>query len=234
MPRHKRCRSVAVSPVVTFFKPRGVPMVQLEQVVLELDEVEAMRLADFEGRYHEEAAKLMGVSRQTFGRIIEKARQKVADALLHGKAVAIRYSSTVVYRGMQEDINKREERRTMKIVVTAESEGLDARVDPRFGRCSVFVIVDPETMAHESIKNEATAINSGAGVSAAQTVVHLGASAVITGSCGPKGYMLLNQAGITVYTGATGTVRSAIEDFKAGKLASASGPNVPGHSGVRG
>lgn len=71
------------------FKPAGVPGRQLEHVVLALDEFEALRLADFEGRYQEEAAKAMGVSRPTFGRIVDSARRKVADVLLHGKALRI-------------------------------------------------------------------------------------------------------------------------------------------------
>lgn len=64
-------------------------MAELERIELGLDELEAMRLADLEGHYQEEAAAVMGVSRPTFGRIIEAARRKVADALLNGKALAI-------------------------------------------------------------------------------------------------------------------------------------------------
>lgn len=64
-------------------------MADLEQVDLGLDELEAMRLADYEGFYHEEAATSMNVSRATFGRIISEARRKVADAIIHGKALTI-------------------------------------------------------------------------------------------------------------------------------------------------
>jgi len=64
-------------------------MTHLEQVSLGLDELEAMRLADYDGLYHEEAATSMNVSRATFGRIINEARRKVADAIIHGKALTI-------------------------------------------------------------------------------------------------------------------------------------------------
>jgi len=76
-------------PPTDFFKPRGIPMSQLSEVVLTIDELEALRLADFESMYQEQAAKQMDVSRQTFGRIISSARHKVAEALVQGKALRI-------------------------------------------------------------------------------------------------------------------------------------------------
>lgn len=71
------------------FKPAGVPACALEQVTLTLDEVEALRLADLNGLYQEQAAAQMKISRPTFSRIIEEARRKVADALIHGKALRL-------------------------------------------------------------------------------------------------------------------------------------------------
>ena len=72
-----------------YFKPRGIPISQLEEVVLSLDEYEAIRLADYEQLYQEEAAARMKISRQTFGRIIEAAHKKIADVLMNGKALKI-------------------------------------------------------------------------------------------------------------------------------------------------
>jgi predicted DNA-binding protein (UPF0251 family) len=66
-----------------------VPLRALEQVGLTVDELEAIRLADLEGLYQEAAAEQMNVSRQTFGRILEAAHRKVADALVNGKALSI-------------------------------------------------------------------------------------------------------------------------------------------------
>ncbi len=89
MSRPKKERCVNCSPRAVYFKPRGVPLVDLEEVCLGLDEIEALRLADHEGRYHEEAAEKMKVSRATFGRIVNAARRKVAGALIQGKALKI-------------------------------------------------------------------------------------------------------------------------------------------------
>ncbi len=89
MPRPPRCRRIAQQPDATYFKPRGIPIHELEEVVLTLDELEALRLADKEGMYQDQAAERMKISRPTFGRIIEAARRKVADALAEGKALRI-------------------------------------------------------------------------------------------------------------------------------------------------
>lgn len=89
MPRPKCERNICGIPDNSYFKPRGVPSVDLDEVQLNLDEFEAIRLADFEGLYQEEAAAQMRVSRQTFGRIIESAHKKIADVLIHGKALKI-------------------------------------------------------------------------------------------------------------------------------------------------
>jgi predicted DNA-binding protein (UPF0251 family) len=80
---------VAATPRCGLFKPAGVPCSSLEEIVLTVDEMEAVRLADLEGMYQEQAAKQMNISRQTFGRVIESARRKVAQALCRGQALRI-------------------------------------------------------------------------------------------------------------------------------------------------
>jgi predicted DNA-binding protein (UPF0251 family) len=97
MPRPKKCRRIQTQPDVSFFKPQGIPLRALHQVELGFDELEALRLADMENLSQEEAAKLMEVSRATFGRIVSQARQKVADALVNGKAIQIE-GGTVTFR----------------------------------------------------------------------------------------------------------------------------------------
>ena len=89
MPRPKCCRNVCGVPDKNYFKPRGIPISQLEEVVLNLDEYEAIRLADYEELYQEDAAARMNISRQTFGRIIGVAHKKIADILINGKALKI-------------------------------------------------------------------------------------------------------------------------------------------------
>jgi len=92
MPRPRKRRSIQVDPNVTYFKPRAVPMNELEQVTLKLEEVEALRLKDLDGLNQEESAKQMNVSIATFQRILYAAHKKVAEALVQGKAIAIEIS----------------------------------------------------------------------------------------------------------------------------------------------
>ncbi len=89
MSRPKKCRCIHCSPCSDYFKPRGIPLVELEEVSLKLDELEALRLADYEGLYHEEAARRMDISRATFGRILDEARHKVARVIVNGNALRI-------------------------------------------------------------------------------------------------------------------------------------------------
>ncbi len=89
MPRPFKRRMIDGSAEYSFFKPQGMPMRELEEVCLTLDEMEAVRLADFEGLYQAEAAEKMNVSRQTFGNIIKSAHKKIADALINSKAMRI-------------------------------------------------------------------------------------------------------------------------------------------------
>jgi uncharacterized protein len=89
MARPKCCRRISGKPGVTIFKPVGEPVAALQEMVLSMDEFEAIRLADLEGLYQEQAAERMNVSRQTFGRIIETARRKVARVLAEGYALRI-------------------------------------------------------------------------------------------------------------------------------------------------
>ena len=89
MARPRNCRRVGCLPESQYFKPRGIPLSTLEEINLTIDEFEAIRLADLEGLYQDKAAEKMNVSRQTFGRIIESAHEKVAEALVEGKALKI-------------------------------------------------------------------------------------------------------------------------------------------------
>ena len=89
MVRPQKNRFVKFDPAISYFKPRGIPMQNLKEVHLTIDEGEAIRLADLLGMSHEKAGRRMGVSRATFGRIVQKARKTVADALINGKAINI-------------------------------------------------------------------------------------------------------------------------------------------------
>lgn len=89
MPRPKKYRKVNCSPSAYYFKPRAISLSELEEIILEADELESLRLADLNAYSHEKSAEQMKISRATFGRIIELARFKLADAILNGKAIKI-------------------------------------------------------------------------------------------------------------------------------------------------
>ncbi|MDZ7626704.1 MAG: DUF134 domain-containing protein [Ignavibacteriaceae bacterium] len=89
MPRPRKHRRICCNPSTNYFKPRGIPVYELEEITLDHDELESLRLADFLAYSHEKAAQEMKISRATFGRIVEIARKKIADGILNGKAIRI-------------------------------------------------------------------------------------------------------------------------------------------------
>ncbi len=107
----------------------------------------------------------------------------------------------------------------MKVCVTAVSQGLDAEIDPRFGRAQFFVFVETETMDVESVKNPNVDATGGAGIRSAQLVADKGAKVVITGHVGPNAMQALEAAGIRIVTGVGGiTVKEAVQRFLDGVL----------------
>jgi predicted Fe-Mo cluster-binding NifX family protein len=122
----------------------------------------------------------------------------------------------------------------MKICVTATASTLDAQIDPRFGRCSYLIIVDSETMQFEAIPNMAAGATGGAGIQAAQTIANKGVKLLITGNVGPNAFGALSAAGIEIMTGASGTVREAVEKFKRGEFKKTIEPTVDSHFGMGG
>ena len=120
----------------------------------------------------------------------------------------------------------------MRIAVSANQLTLDAEVDPRFGRCRYFIIVDTDTMEFETVENSGAMAGGGAGIVTAQVIADKGVEAVLTGNCGPNAFQVLSAAGIKVITGVFGKVRDTVQDYKAGSLQPASQPNVPGHFGI--
>jgi predicted Fe-Mo cluster-binding NifX family protein len=120
----------------------------------------------------------------------------------------------------------------MKVAVSAAGLSLDSEVDPRFGRCQYLLIVDADSMAFEALENPAVTSPGGAGIQAAQAVVHEGVEAVITGSCGPNAYEVLSAARVDVLDGVSGSVREAVEGYRTGRLKAAAGPSGRAHSGM--
>jgi len=122
----------------------------------------------------------------------------------------------------------------MKVCVTAQGNTLDSEVDPRFGRCKFFLIVDTDSMAFEAIANPNLEASGGAGVQSGQLVASKGVGAVLSGNIGPNAFQVLSAAGIDVVTSVSGTVKSAVADFKSGKFKPGSGPSVGSKFGMPG
>ncbi len=121
----------------------------------------------------------------------------------------------------------------MKICVTAGASGLDAPMDPRFGRCPYFVIVDTDSMSENSFANPNVNAASGAGIQAAQQIAREGASALITGNVGPNAMQTLSAANIDVYQyKGAGSVREVVDKFKRGELVKIADASVPAHAGM--
>ena len=89
MPRPRKCRRVNFMPGVNYFKPAGIPLRFLAEVIISIEEAEALRLKDIEGLDQEQCAQRMNISRATLQRILDAARKKTSDALLNGKAIKI-------------------------------------------------------------------------------------------------------------------------------------------------
>jgi predicted DNA-binding protein (UPF0251 family)/predicted Fe-Mo cluster-binding NifX family protein len=189
------------------FRPSGASVGRSEEVVLTFDEAEALRLADLEGLYQQAAAQRMSISRQTFGRIIESARRKTADALLGGKRLRIDGGTVAI-----------EERRNrpVLIAVPTTARGL---VEGHFGLCERFVIytidTDGKILAEERIE---ASIGPGCKSSATARLAALGVSVLIAGRMGEGAVHVFCAHGIRVIRGASGSARSAALAYTRGEL----------------
>jgi predicted DNA-binding protein (UPF0251 family)/predicted Fe-Mo cluster-binding NifX family protein len=234
-------------------------MQELTEVYLGLDGFEALRLADIEGMKQEDAAEKMGVSRQTFGRILSSARKTVTEALFHGMALRLDGGNFEIKDPPEEDYSgslfEEQEQNTQScayegpepppgwgekelnmenidlIAITSDGPDLDGPLDPRFGRAAGFMIINPKTLEYTYLDNGVSqTMSQGAGIQAAENVANSGAKVVLTGYVGPKAFQALSAAGIAVIQNMENlTVRQAVERFNQGDTAPASQPNKRGH-----
>jgi predicted DNA-binding protein (UPF0251 family)/predicted Fe-Mo cluster-binding NifX family protein len=203
------------------FKPAGVPAGGLEHVILGMDEAEAIRLADLEGLYQEAAALRMGISRQTFGRIVESGRRKVADALINRKCLRIEGGEIAM---------RNEGDRMMKIAVP-EREGM---VDAHFGHADHFVVYsigEDRAIAAEETVQSAEGCGCKSGI--ATTLARMGVTHMVAGNMGEGAVHVLNANGIEVARGATGGARAAAEMFASGTFVD-TGAGCAGHGADHG
>ena len=190
--------------------PRGITV-----LTLKVEELEALRLSDIDGAGQAEAARQMGISRHTFGRILASARRKTAEALVKGYALEVS-GGNHAWRQPSEQIIK--ENQHMKIAISAEGPTLNDQVDPKFGRAAGFLIYDTASKQTEWHNNGAAQTSAqGAGLLAAQLVADAGAQVVLSGYVGPKAFEALQTAGIRIVQDMDNrTVAEAIADFEAG------------------
>lgn len=107
----------------------------------------------------------------------------------------------------------------MKIAISAQGKTLKSAIDPRFGRCAYFFIIDVETDEFQVIENDANSYPSGAGIKSAGLVVEQGVRVVLTGRVGPKAAQVLRTADIKIYENVIGNISEALNVFKKGELA---------------
>jgi len=122
----------------------------------------------------------------------------------------------------------------MKICITSMGDTLNSNVDPRFGRCKYFLIIDTDSMDVRSVTNDSMIASGGAGIQAAQIVVKTGVGAVITGNIGPNAFQTLNAAGIKVITGVNGVIKDVVDMFNKDELKKIETPTVGSHYGIGG
>ena len=121
----------------------------------------------------------------------------------------------------------------MRVCVTSSGKELSSAIDPRFGRCYVFVIVDTDTMQFEAVDNPALGARGGAGTWAGRLMTEQKVEAVLTGNVGPNAFNVLQAAGITIYTGVSGTVEDALGQLRDGSLTAVGAPSAAPHSGMQ-
>jgi predicted Fe-Mo cluster-binding NifX family protein len=117
----------------------------------------------------------------------------------------------------------------MKVAFSSAGTDLDSEIDPRFGRCAYFLIVNPDDMTFDAIENESMSLGGGAGIQSAQFIASTGATVIITGNVGPNASRTLNAASVDVIVGVSGSVREAIEQYKRGELSPTNQANVQDH-----
>ncbi len=252
MPRPFCRRLVAGRPPVAIFKPAGRPLSELDEVVLTLDEFEASRLADLEGLYQEQAAEKMGVSRPTFSRILETAHRKIADALVHGKALRIEggpvhmgprrccrlhdagagsAEESAVLGGPEPDGKSGETKEgvIMNICIPVnEDRGLDSPVCAHFGSAPLFLLVDVASGSYRTIPNHNQ--HHGHGMCAPLAALQgQSIDSVAVGGIGMGALAKLQAAGFRVFQAEHATVAETVAAFKAGTLRTMTPANACAH-----
>ena len=220
MPRPSHCRRVSALPKVNYFKPKGIPMSDLDERVLPLDGLEALRLADYEGRNMDEAAARMGVSRHTFGRLLRRARHCVAEALVNGLALRIE-GGVCAMDGLNDNVRTADSDGVLVAVPSQEPGGLLASPHAHFGRCSVYTLAWVKAGEVGEVMIRANSGHMpGDCASPVQTLARLGVTVLLAGGMGVRPLQAMQAAGIAVYHNAgLPSVGACLEAFAQNRLA---------------
>lgn len=221
MARPVRCRRICFEPRYDSFAPCGVQ--STEQVLLTVDEFEAVRLIDHEKKTHEQCARQMGISRTTVTEMYERARRKIADCIVNGKTLCISGGNYAFCEGSAwkccgkkcnkaENARKRKEETIMKIAVTYEN----GNVFPHFGHTEqfkVYEVQDGKVAASQVVATE----GSGHGA-LAEMLSSLKVDTLVCGGIGAGAQTALAEAGIRLYGGVSGSADEAVDQLLAGNL----------------
>jgi uncharacterized protein len=204
MSRPFKCRRVEYLPDVNYFKPAGIPLRDLEEVCMSVEEAEALRLKDLEGLEQEQGAEKMNISRPTFQRVLASARQKVADALLNGKAIRIEggnFQVTPVTLRCNEEHNvtcKNKGGRFMKYAMPVSGN----RLMSHFGQANEFMLLDVGQDGRV-VKKETIAVTPHSCGTLPGELAKRGVSVVLAGGMGMGPRMAFQQSNIDVVLGVT-------------------------------
>lgn len=213
MPRPQKKRIVSSEPEYSSFNPDG--FTSGSEIVLSIDEFEVIRLVDYERKTHEETAKMMGISRTTVTEIYDRARFRLADAIVNGRALEIRGGSYEldIRENEFEKVEKDKGETEMRIAVTYE----DGMIFQHFGHTAFFKIYDIE---EGSVTATQVVSTNGNGHGAlAGFLVENNVDVLVCGGIGGGAQMALNSAGIQLFGGVSGNADEAVNALLGGTLA---------------
>jgi len=196
-----------------------------DEIIMSVDEYEAIRLIDLEGFNQEECAKQMNIARSTVQGIYISARKKLAESLVNGKTLFIKGGEYKLCDGLGGGCGKgcrkkkfKQERMKMKIAIPVDEKNIDAKVASSFGRATYFLIYDVTSKSESFVENEALQSKGGAGIKAAQTIVDSGAGILLTPRLGENAADVVQGAEIKIYKTTDGSAKENINAFIDGKL----------------
>ena len=225
MPRTTKCRRIYGFPDYYSFIPEDADAGSIETITLSLDEFETIRLLDHEGLNQEECAVRMGVARTTVTAMYESARKKIIGAIVEGKRLCIAGGNIEIDRErnvLSVDIKSKGEK-TMRVAVTYDN----GNVFGHFGRTEQFKVYDIEDGKIVSSKILDT---NGEGCGALAGILNIAdVDALICGGIGGGAQMALEEAGIRLYAGASGSTDAAVEALIAGTLDASGEANCDHH-----